>query len=122
MNRVIDKYFAVLKDYFGEALKIASKSRFLRLDYLKTLGTIYGDNDVVLGSILDSLYDELASLDWASQEKSVQQIDGLKVSYIGSTYVWLRHVSTTSDFLRKTALYADTIVFKDDVLSELITY
>lgn len=124
LNQVTERYFAILEDYFGEALKVAAKYHFSTPEYMGTLAWMYGNDEVALEAFLNELHDELLKLDWSSQEQSIRQISGLAVSYMGSSSAYARadHVTNTSDFLKRTGLYADTIVVKDDVLSELASW
>lgn len=120
MNKVTGKYFSILNDYFGEMFKIASKEEFDAKRYSKTIGEIY-DLELAV-SIMDSMHEELVQLDWDSQVTELQRIGGLKSLYMGKGISYLQPVSATSDFLKKTALYTDTIILKDDVLTGLSSW
>lgn len=66
------------------------------------------------------VYDQLKSLDWSSQEKSVKNANGLKVHYLGGEYVYKKSPMIISNFLSRTALYADTIVLEEQVFGQLL--
>ncbi|MCW4019237.1 MAG: hypothetical protein NWF00_11265 [Candidatus Bathyarchaeota archaeon] len=117
MKSITEKYFSILKDYFGEAFKIASSQGFDSRKYTPILNEIYDWK--LAEAIMDSMYDELSKLDWDCQLLTIDKVPGLKASYMGKGFSYLRPVTETSDFLRKTALYADTIIVKDDVLTAL---
>jgi len=120
LKPVVDEYFSILKDYFGEAFRIASRNEYRKERYRLFLEKVYDNN--LIKSTLDSLFDELANLDWKNQETVVRNIGGLKAGYVGSEYGYKKHVSSTSEFLRKTCLYADTVVMEDQILDQLISW
>jgi len=118
LDKFVDKYFSILKDYFGDAFKIAAKYRFNWEKYYPKLIGVY--DDVLKIPMLDSLFDELIELDWKSQEKLIRNKSGLKSVYTGSELATFKPIDSTSDFLRKTCLYADTIILHDQVLQNSI--
>ncbi len=70
---------------------------------------------------MSSLYQELSTLDWAIQDSAVKRLGGLKAAYIGSGYSYSRAEPTTSDFLRKTCLYTDSVILADDIFNALLS-
>lgn len=120
MTSITERYFTILKDYFGQAYKIAVNERFNSSRYLKKIDDIYCD-PILANSMIDSLYHELSKLDWASLKTDAKKITGLKTVYIGAEYRFLKPISAISDFLRKTALYSDTILIADDIYSNMLS-
>lgn len=120
LTKLEEKYFSILKDYFGEAFNIAAKAKFKREKYDEILGGIY--DDVLAQSIMDSLHKDLSTLDWETQDFAVKRLGGLKTAYIGSGYGYSRPNPVTSDFLRKTCLYTDSVVLADDIFNALLTH
>jgi hypothetical protein len=117
LTKVVEQYFSILDDYFRDAHKIASKNRFVKDNYWGKILEIY--DPVSASAIMDSLYDDLRKIDWGAQEQHIQNTGGLKASYAGSMYGYLQDIPQTERFLKKTALYADTIILNDSILSEL---
>lgn len=120
MKKIAEQYFSILDDYFKEVYEIAAKHEFVKDDYWDKMLEIY--DPVTIISIMDTLYDDLSKIDWCSQEQHIKKIAGLKTSYIGSVYSYLQNISQTAQFLKKAALYADTIIVNDYMLSELFTW
>jgi hypothetical protein len=119
LDTVIDKYFSILKDYFGEAFKIASRNKFRKEKYRPVLRRIYDGNLIV--STFGTLFDDLKNLDWRSQETAIRNSRGIKATYVGSEYGYQKPAWSTSEFLRKSCLYVDTIILEDQVLNQLVS-
>ena len=82
MNKVTDRYFSILKDYFGLAYKLSSKKKFELEATTKILRDVY--DDIVMKSMLDTLSEDLNNLNWSTQETEIRKLTGLKASYLGS--------------------------------------
>jgi hypothetical protein len=78
LRKVVEQYFSILNDYFGEAYKIASKNGFVKNDYWNKVDEIY--DPITILSVMDSLYEDLSKIDWAAQEQDIQKISGFKAS------------------------------------------
>jgi hypothetical protein len=117
LTKVVEQYFSILNDYFGEAYEIASKNRFVKDDYWDKMLEVYDPISAI--AMMDSLYDDLRKIDWAVQEQHIRNTGGLKASYSGSVYGYLQDISQTVRFLKKASLYADTTILNDTLLSEL---
>jgi hypothetical protein len=117
VNKLTNNYFSILRDYFGKAYKLASKKKFDFNSTTKILSDLY--DPVVVKPMLMTLGEELKGLNWSAQEVENENMTGLKASYLGSQFSFTQHVSSTSDFLRKTALYAETVILPDNVLGHL---
>jgi hypothetical protein len=118
---LVDKYFKILTDYFGEDYKFVSEANFSRKSRLK-IRIKYAD-PVIRRSMLQTLLIDLEKLNWEEQETSIRQKCGVKAHYVGSEYGYNEpSASSISRFLRKTALYADTIVLEEQILDELLTW
>lgn len=113
MTKVVEKYFSILEDYFGVVVERISKKRYPREEYQRAIAEVY-DRPVVK-PMLDSLYDELMRLDWASQMNATQRIGGLKASYIGIFST--QRPTEIPEFLKKTCLYSDTVILNDHISS-----
>jgi hypothetical protein len=118
LNSFIDRYFSIIKDNFGIAYDIAAKNNFDQQKYMPILEKLYTPELIKITS--EIIFEELKSLDWSSQEKSVKNANGLKVHYLGGEYVYKKSPSAISNFLKRTALYADTIVFEEQVFGHLL--
>lgn len=120
MSKFVEKYFSILKDYFGVALERIYKKGYSVQERPRAIAEVY--DATLFKPMLESLYDELMRLDWVSQEDAVRKIGGVKTSYIGSLYMSARPPETSLDFLKKMCLYSDTLILNDHTLSELITW
>ena len=118
MNQFVDKYFSILKDHFEDAIRIAAAHKFRREKYLPKLNKIYGRT--IAMSMLESLHTELKDLDWKNQEKLINRKGGINVNYVGSEYLNKRNVASISEFLRKSCLYADSIIVQDNIFQQLL--
>lgn len=72
--------------------------------------------------MMDSLYEELSNLDWKAQADGIKRLGGIRSSYLGNAYIYLNENNKTFDVLKKTALYSDTTLVNDPLLSELLTW
>jgi hypothetical protein len=120
MSKVTEKYFLILKDYFGPLRDWASRKGYSGSEALKGAMELY--SPALMKTTLESLHQELMSLEWSSQETDVAKIGGLKTSYLGQMYAYLSNPTSTIDFLKKTCMYSDTIIINDSILSELLTW
>jgi hypothetical protein len=111
------KYFSIIQDHFDPAFKIAQDCEFNREKYRPILAKIFSQKLAL--SMMDSLYDALAEIDWNGQENNTKRLAGLKVTYTGSEYGYKRHINSTTEFLSKVALYADTIILEDQIFHQL---
>jgi len=117
LSSIVEQYFSILNDYFGEAFKIAANNNFIKDDYWFKMLEIY--DPISASAMMDSLNDEFSKLDWRSQEQQIRNIGGVKTSYVGSVYGYLQNSPQTASFLKKASLYADTTIISDPVRSEL---
>lgn len=114
MGKLVEKYFSILRDYFSPALKWAYKRGYPAQEVsLQSMQEIY--DPTVVRPMLESLYDDLMVLDWALQEETVREMGGLKPTYLG---IGKPDVNTYG-FLKRTALYSDTIIV-DDYISDTV--
>ncbi len=117
---LIDRYFEILRDYFGKDYETAKKDNFSD-EAIYRIRKKYADR-VIAQSIIQTLLTELKDLDWKVQEISIRKKGGIKAHYVGSESGFLEPSAwNISNFLRKTALYADTIVLEEQVLNQLIS-
>lgn len=79
-------------------------------------------NPKIIESIMDSLYEELYSLNWDSQVEGIKRLGGVRSAYLGNAYMYLNDNNQTLDILKKSALYADTTLVNDPIMSELQTW
>jgi hypothetical protein len=117
LDKVTERYFSILKDYFGEAFKLAQKKKLESRELVRILDETY--DDILIRSTLDSLNEDLSNLNWSSRETAIKRLGGLRASYIGSRFTYFPQSPVLSNFLRKTALYADTVILNDDILLKL---
>ena len=118
MNAFVDSYFSVIQDNFGKAYEIAAQNNFDRQKYLPVLGKVY--NHELIQTTTETVFQELQSLDWSSQEELVKNANGLKINYLGGEYIYKKKPSEISNFLKRTALYADTIVIEEQLFGHLL--
>jgi len=118
LNKLVEKYFSILDDYFGDAVDWMTKKQYSKNEQIRAIAETY--DATLFKPMLDSLYEELRKLDWASQEKVIKNIGGSKTAYIESSYVQSSIVEDSLAFLKKIALYSDTIIIDDPIGSELI--
>jgi hypothetical protein len=90
------KYFEILKAYFGEDFKIASKMKFRRNEYVKHLSKIYTEN--MIHTKLLALTSELLELDWVSQAEDILHVMKL-----------LGHKN-----IKNTLIYTQLVTFEND--------
>jgi len=121
VSETVEKYFSILNDYFGDVLDWMEKRNYSTKDEQWTaILEVYPRK--LYEPILGSLYDELKKLDWTSQERYVKNSGGLKTSYIGSYYVQSIVSEHSLAFLKKTALYSDTLIMSEYIVTELLTW
>jgi hypothetical protein len=120
LKTVTEQYFSILNDYMREPFKIASEYDHRPEKYMRKLEHIYDIGTAK--SILESMREELIHLDWDSLVSDIQKMSGQKSYYMGKGLSYLNPIFETSDFLKKTALYSDTIILKDDILTVLIAW
>ena len=120
MSKVTERYFSILKDYFGDLLDWVSRKGYSESESIRATMELY--SPTLIKTMMESLHQELLNLDWAAQENTVARLGGLKTAYLGHVYMYLRSPTVTFDFLKKTALYNDTIIINDPLLSELLTW
>ena len=113
------KYATILKDYFYEDFKVAKMANFNQRKYRIAIRKKYGDSAIAY-SILLSLACELENVDWAEQEKRIRNMNCLKAHYVGSEYGFKEpSAMSSSNFIKRTALYADTIILEEQILNTL---
>lgn len=101
----------------GTAYQIALENNFRPEKYKPIISRIYSGQ--VAKTTLDTLYEDLQSLDWNAQESEVKSKHGLKMGYVGGEYLYSQHPFDTSEFLKKAAMYADTVIIEEQVLGTL---
>lgn len=121
MSKVTERYFSILKDYFGPLLDWASR-KGLGTGPESIQATVELYNPSLMKTVMESLHQELVNLDWTAQENTVAGLGGLKTAYLGYAYIYKKSPTVTFDFLKKTGLYSDTIIINDPILTELITW
>lgn len=117
---MVQKYLEILKDYFGNAYAIAKRCDFNREKYEPLVRRVYTKE--LRYSILETLVYELTKLDWKKQESEAKEAGGLKVHYVGAEYSYRKPFGHTSEFIRKTGLYADKVVVEDQLLNRLLAW
>lgn len=107
-----------MKDYFSDFISFSKKKNILTLqESINAVAELYTPQ--MIEPIMDSLYDELSTLDWETQANRVKSLGGIRSSYLGNAYLYLNENSKTFDVLKKTALYSDTTLVNEPLLSEL---
>jgi hypothetical protein len=114
---VTEQYFAILKDYFQILQRYTNKNG---LKASECLCDIY-NQELIKGTLL-TLIEELESLDWQSQKNGIDSLCGTKSAYLGNAYLYNNTQNNTEEFLKKTALYADTLIINEPILSELLSW
>ncbi len=117
MPTITEQYFAILKDYF-QILQKYTKENGLKAS--ECLCDIY-NQELIKGTLL-TLIEELESLDWESQKIGIDALCGTKSVYLGNAYLYNNTQNNTEEFLKKTALYADTLIINEPILSELLSW
>jgi hypothetical protein len=113
-------YFNIIKEYFEDDYKYCKADNFSKETLIKIRFKYY--NETVAKSIIMSLYEDLSKLDWRSQEEKIKRSACIKAHYVGSEYGYKEpSAGAISNFIRKTALYADTIILDEQILSQLTT-
>ena len=51
--------------------------------------------------IMNSLHEELSSLDWETQANGIKRLGGICSSYLGNAYIYLNEKNKTFDVLKK---------------------
>lgn len=120
MSKVTERYFSILKDYFGDLLDWTSRKGYSESESVRAIMELY--NPSLMKTLMESLHQELVNLDWVAQENAIAGLGGLKTAYLGYAYMWKKSPTVTFDFLKKTGLYSDTIIINDPILTELITW
>jgi hypothetical protein len=114
-----ERYFRILRDYFGKDYENFKKEKFREEAHLK-LRKKYADK-IIQQSLIQTLSEDLEKLNWQELEATIKRERGIKAQYIGSEYGYKEPSAwSTSNFIRKTALYADTIVLEEQVLNQLL--
>ncbi|MDH5447608.1 MAG: hypothetical protein OEX01_01195 [Candidatus Bathyarchaeota archaeon] len=120
MSTTTERYFSILKDYFSDLEKWASKKRYTDLELSRAINTLY--SPTMMKTTIESLFQELSKLRWSTQASNVAKLGGLKATYLGEVYAYKRSSLETFDYLKKMGLYSDTIIFNDPILSEALTF
>lgn len=119
--RTDERYFTIIKDYFGDFAQFCKRKNVLTLqESVNACGELYPLR--MIEPIMTSLYEELSSLDWETQANQIKKLGGVCSSYLGNAYIYLNEKNKTFDVLKKTALYSDTTLVNDPLLSELCTW
>jgi hypothetical protein len=121
LTKETESYFSILKDYFGPLVRYSSKKGYSGLlESVDAVAQIYTPQMVT--PIMTSLSEELSKLNWKAQTEELDKIGGVRSSYLGNAYMYLNEDNKTFDFLKKTALYSDTTIISDPLISELLTW
>jgi hypothetical protein len=120
MTDITAKYFEILADYFDPLCKRCSTRGYSSAHVAACIAELY-DPQVVKAFLL-TLSNDLKALDWLSQMDFVKSIKGQKTGYLGNSYLYSNSLDGTFDFLKKTALYSDTTIINDLIVSELIAW
>lgn len=120
MSSVEEKYFLILKDYFSDLFEWIEKKGSNSTNPMSEIFKIYSPD--LMKNTLDSLTYDLSKLNWDAQLVKIKKIGGLKTVYLGDAFTYQKKPTQTFDFLKKTALYADTSIIRDSILSEALAY
>jgi hypothetical protein len=120
VSKTSEKYYAILKDYFEPLHTRFSKNGYSEPRLGDCIANLYSPE--VMKATLVTLNEELKQLDWKAQANLLESVKGLKTAYLGHAYLYVNYPETTYDFLRKIALYSDTIIINDPILSELLSW
>lgn len=119
MSKTTERYFSILKDYFSDLQKWASKKRYSELEFYLAINDLY--SPTMMKTTMESLFQELSKLEWNTQASNIARLGGLKTAYLGNIYSIRRSSLETFDYLKRVGLYSDTIIVNDPILSELLT-
>jgi hypothetical protein len=117
LTKVSEKYFSILEDYFKPLKEYTEKKG---LPVSQCICDVY--SALAITGILFTLSEELKRLDWSYQKNKIVNMHGVKTSYLGGAYLYHSYPESTVNFLKKTALYSDTLVINDPILSELLAW
>ncbi len=120
LTNVTEKYFDILKAYFGSLYKWASVKGYSSQNLAACIGELY--NPQLMKATLLTLSKDLKELNWNAQMDFVKSIKGQKTGYLGNSYLYSNNSEATFEFLRKTALYSDTTIINDPIVSELLSW
>lgn len=120
LNKISERYFAILRDYFGGLLDWSSKKGRPKSQLGMSIAELY--NPSLMKTTMETLTQELMSLNWANQSSAIERIGGLRTAYLGHGYIWQSRPEKTFDFLKKTSLYTDTVIVNDPILTELLAW
>jgi hypothetical protein len=120
LSKVSEKYYAILKEYFEPLHKWSLGKGYLGPKVAECIGDLYSPQ--LMKATLLTLSKELKELDWKAQMNFVESIKGLRTAYLGHAYLYMNYPETTFDFIKKTAMYSDTIIINDPILSELLSW
>jgi hypothetical protein len=73
LKKIVEQYFSILDDYFGEAYKIASEKGFVKNDYWNKV---------------DEIYDPVTILSWARCMKTFRKQIGCLRNRIQSIHLF----------------------------------
>ena len=116
MDKLTENYFQILEDHFSLIHNVMSGTKN-DAEKIALILKIYPPK--TQETMLESLYEDLVSLDWSSRKITVHKSPGIKSSF--SDFLSSNNLENTKRFLRRIALYSDTILLDDPILTELIT-
>ena len=100
-----EKYFEILEDYFGQHYEqMIDKSQTPGEIAYKSL-KFYTDD--LAKSICETFFEDLHNIDWNLIAKHIREQKGVKGFFFNP------RTDQFDDLVRKTAMYADTVVFRD---------